>query len=81
MGSRGGKFVVAFDPLDGSRNIDAGIPTGQSADVVSYAPRFHMRVESAVSQALCRIPCRYRYRPLDVPFSGRFITTCCQFVS
>lgn len=29
VGSEGGKFVVAFDPLDGSRNIDAGIPTGQ----------------------------------------------------
>ncbi|GAQ82255.1 Fructose-1,6-bisphosphatase [Klebsormidium nitens] len=28
VGSEGGKFVVAFDPLDGSRNIDAGIPTG-----------------------------------------------------
>jgi hypothetical protein len=37
-------------------------------------------VESVMSQALCRVPCRYRYRPLDVPFSGRFITICCQFV-
>jgi hypothetical protein len=48
VGSRGGKFVVAFDPLDGSRNIDAGIPTGQSAcrcckvQVSSYASRFYM---------------------------------------
>jgi fructose-1,6-bisphosphatase I len=24
-----GKYVVVFDPLDGSRNIDASIPTGQ----------------------------------------------------
>lgn len=24
----GGKYVVVFDPLDGSSNIDASIPTG-----------------------------------------------------
>jgi fructose-1,6-bisphosphatase I len=24
----GGGYVVVFDPLDGSRNIDAAIPTG-----------------------------------------------------
>ena len=24
----GGKYVAVFDPLDGSSNVDAGIPTG-----------------------------------------------------
>lgn len=26
----GGKYVVVFDPLDGSSNIDVSIPTGAS---------------------------------------------------
>ncbi len=28
VGSGDGQYVVVFDPLDGSRNIDAAIPTG-----------------------------------------------------
>lgn len=26
----GSKYVTVFDPLDGSSNVDAGIPTGES---------------------------------------------------
>lgn len=28
QGRKGGSYVAVFDPLDGSRNIDASIPTG-----------------------------------------------------
>lgn len=28
LGDKGGKYVVAFDPLDGSSNIDANVTIG-----------------------------------------------------
>ncbi len=31
-----GAYVVVFDPLDGSRNIDASIPTGRSSEAWIY---------------------------------------------
>lgn len=32
-GSPSGRYAVVFDPLDGSRNIDAAIPTGGQLQV------------------------------------------------
>lgn len=35
VGAGEGRYVVVFDPLDGSRNIDAAIPTGQDKSAVA----------------------------------------------
>ncbi len=32
---KGGKYIAVFDPLDGSSNVDAGIPTGTIFGVFS----------------------------------------------
>ena len=34
-----GKYFVAFDPLDGSKNIDVNLPTGTIFGIYSLAPK------------------------------------------
>lgn len=36
-GNDDAKYVVVFDPLDGSSNIDASIPTGDSFRCLAFA--------------------------------------------
>jgi hypothetical protein len=50
----GGGYAVVFDPLDGSRNIDAAIPTGACRDrVLLCASRFCLVVTPCENNAWC----------------------------
>lgn len=55
----GGKYIAVFDPLDGSSNVDAGIPTGtifgifeEDPDAVSYATFIHAIHRSELTRVL-----------------------------
>jgi fructose-1,6-bisphosphatase I len=39
----GGSFAAVFDPLDGSRNIDASIPTGTILGLYAVEPGERLR--------------------------------------
>lgn len=45
QGSDDARYVVVFDPLDGSSNIDASIPTGEA---ILLSMRFVVRLFSAL---------------------------------
>lgn len=53
-GSDDARYVVVFDPLDGSSNIDASIPTGEFFSTPTH---------------FCYVSCRYLVRLLEVTVS------------
>lgn len=48
----GGKYVAVFDPLDGSSNVDAGIPTGTIFGIFEEDPNAVCDVESDIAECL-----------------------------
>ena len=52
----GSKYVTVFDPLDGSSNVDAGIPTGES----------HQLCIKSIAVLKCTL-CRRRSHKVEFP--------------